>query len=83
MGHTLGLAHEFDTCGQNSILELVIDCTGTDPTSVMNYPQTEKRTMDHYSPKDVEWLRKVYKGTGTTAVLLVVLVHVDQDVNEV
>ena len=83
MGHTLGLAHEFDTCGQNSILELVIDCTGTDPTSLMNYPQTEKRTMYHYSPKDVEWLRKVYKGTGTTAVLLVVLVHVDQDVNEV
>lgn len=66
MGHALGLAHEFDACGQNTVIDQVIDCTGTDRTSVMNYPHLDPTTMDHYSPKDVEWLRKVYKGKGTT-----------------
>ena len=62
MGHVLGMAHEFDACGKNTIIDQIIDCTGTaDNISVMNYPSLVATTMDQYSPKDVEWLRKVYK----------------------
>ena len=67
-GHALGLVHEFDACRGNP-------CE-SDPYSVMNYPAgsgggagnavPSAQCMDHYSPKDVVWLTKVYKGTGTT-----------------
>jgi hypothetical protein len=71
-GHCMGLWHEWnrEMCGRNGIT-----CSATqDSYSVMNYPagstggaadaKPSANTMDHYSPTDIEWLLKVYKGTG-------------------
>jgi hypothetical protein len=74
-GHALGLYHEFDQqyCGKSGVT-----CTGADSYSVMNYPSSMKtgsgasnarpspNTMSRFSPKDIEWLTRVYKGSGTT-----------------
>jgi hypothetical protein len=72
-GHCMGLWHEWnrEMCGSNGVT-----CSATqDSYSVMNYPagssggaadaKPSANTMDHYSPTDVEWLLKVYKGTGS------------------
>jgi hypothetical protein len=67
-GHVLGLYHEFarDQCKQAGVT-----CTDEDPLSVMNFPigttspfgsgiGVRKETMDHFSPKDIKWLKSVY-----------------------
>jgi hypothetical protein len=57
-GHVLGLNHEFE---QNLCKQSGITCTGPDPLSVMGYPtKNSSKTMDHFSPGDIAWLKKVY-----------------------
>jgi Metallo-peptidase family M12B Reprolysin-like len=73
-GHALGLYHEWnrEMCGRNGVT-----CLGAqDMYSVMNYPagssggagdaKPSQNTMDTYSPEDVKWLQRVYKGGGGT-----------------
>jgi len=69
-GHVLGLYHEFD---RKQCQKAGITCTDEDPLSVMNYPigtkspfgssgvGGRKETMDHFSPKDIAWLKSVYR----------------------
>ncbi len=73
-GHMLGLDHEWlrQNCGGTTTCSAT-----TDPFSVMNYFNqgttgvqgvvVSTSTMDAYSPGDIEWMQRVYKGDGNVS----------------
>lgn len=74
-GHAMGLWHEWnrEMCGRNTTCS-----SAQDMYSVMNYPagssggasdaKPSANTMDTYSPEDIKWLERVYKGgSGNTS----------------